>query len=163
AAGRHLPGAWMAGALPLLACLAFLRHNALPASVAQSAIRVAGILAATLIAMSLVRALARHRPPWAWARSLPQSARARVLLDAALLAAACLPVLGAAVFLDGAQEPGGGPIALVPPWLALRGAGAVRGRRPAAAPLLAEGTFLAAWVALLPWIAALPAVLWPWA
>jgi hypothetical protein len=163
AAGRDLPGAWAVGALPLLACVAFLRHNVLPPPMAQSAIRVAGILASTLMAASVGVGLARRRPPWAWARSLPESTRVRVIRDAALLAGACLPALVAVRCLAGVRPSGWAPVLLVLPWIALRGAGAVRAKRPDAAPLVAEGAFIAVWVALVPSLSVLAAALVPWA
>ncbi len=163
AAGRDLPGAWAMGALFLLACAAFLRHNVLPPPIAQSAIRGAGILSCTVITATLAHGLARRRPPWAWARSLPESTRVRVGRDAALLAGGCLPALLAALCLEGAGASGWGPVLLVLPWIALRGAAALRANRPDPAPLVAEGAFLAAWVALVPWLSLVPVTLLPWA
>jgi len=162
AAGRDVPGAWGAAALPLLAGAAFLRHNTLSSAVADGAARLAGTLAVAVITTSLARALTLHRPPWAWARSLPQPAWARVLWDAAILGGAALPAAAATAWLRGCG-PSWGPVLLALPWLALRGAGALRRRHTDAARLLAEGAFLAAWIALLPWLACVLPALAPWA
>jgi hypothetical protein len=151
-----LPGAWGGAALPLLACAAFLRHNTLSSTVADGAARLAGTLAVTLVIASLARALTLRRPPWAWARSLPQSARARVLWDTAILAGAAFPAAAATAWLRGCG-PSWGPVLLALPWLALRG------RHTDAARLLAEGAFAAAWIALVPWLACVLPALAPWA
>ena len=161
AAGRDLPGAWMAGMLPLVAVAAFLHNNtpwALSPSVVQGAVRLGGGMAGTLVTTSLAGALGNRRPPWAWARSLPQGARARVLWDAGMLTGAALPAVAVAAWLDG-RALSWAPVLAALPWLALRGAGAIRERRRG----LAEGAFLSAWIALLPWLAAAIAALCPWA
>jgi hypothetical protein len=75
-----------------------------------------------------------------------------------MLAGAALPAVAVAAWLDGRAH-SWAPVLLALPWLALRGAGAIRERRRG----LAEGAFLAAWIALLPWLAAAIAALCPWA
>ena len=53
-----------------------------------------------LFAFTLVEALGRARPAWAWARSLPWSSRTRVRFDVELLVLAAAPVVAVAAALD---------------------------------------------------------------
>ena len=86
-----------------------------------------------------------------------------MLWDAGLLAAFALPPLIGTLLLHGPTLQGLGPVVLALPWLALRGADAVRRTRRTQAPLLAEAAFAAGWIALVPSLSWLAAALAPWA
>jgi len=60
-------------------------NPALAPSTAATVVRVCGVLSLGLFAGALANALLAMRQPWPWARSLPWSARARVLGDACVL------------------------------------------------------------------------------
>lgn len=164
ALGVRTAVAYLVAAAPLAATLLFRANNQLEPWAARGAVRLGAGLAVALLLAALAEPLAVRRPAWPWARSLPWSALQRVGVDALMLAAAALPVLAWAVFVDAwAALPVGGASAFV----ASRAAGAVRRaaerRTGAAGEVLAEGALLAAWVALVPLLALAAAALVPWA
>lgn len=164
AAWGGLPAALVAAALPMAAGYAFLRNNDLPPDLAGLGARLAGAFTAATLVGSMADRLAVFRPPWPWARSLPWSAARRVGADAAVLAAFAAPSALATAFLDPWS---GAAVACVIPLAALRGAAAVRRdgsrRTPASGPVLAEGAFGSAALALVPWLALAALAAVPWA
>jgi hypothetical protein len=149
------------GALPALvpalvpiAAMAALRiNNDLAPPVARGAARFGGALSGVFLLAALAERLAVRRPVWAWARSLPWSAPARLRGDAALLAASCSVPLALTAALDGV---GALQLAGCLPVLAVHAAAAMHPRdarqRSVAGEVLMVGAFAAAGVALLPWL-----------
>lgn len=152
ALGWRLAGAYLAALLPWGAAALFVANNQLSPWAVGLAARLGGGAAAVLLLAQLGEALAVQRPAWPWARSLPQSALARVAADALFLGAHASPVVALAAWIAPRAAL---PVALTLPYLALRSAGALR-RAPerktgASGEILMEGMWLAAAVALLPW------------
>jgi hypothetical protein len=152
ALGGSLLGAFLTSLLPLGAALLFVRNNELaPVHVRLGAL-LGGGTAVVLLLSGLGESLAVRRPAWPWSRSLPWTARHRVLFDSLFLGAHALPL----VLLTAWIEPlAAVAVLLVIPFLAARTAGAVRRaperRTGASGEILIEGMLLAAAVALLPW------------
>jgi len=123
-----------------------------------------GGVAVVFLCADLGEVLGARRPAWPWARSLPQSARQRVLFDAGLLAVLALPAVAVTAWIDPLSALA---VAAITPSLALRAAGAMRRaperRTGASGEILMAGLPLAAAVALLPWIALLVPLAVPWA
>jgi hypothetical protein len=165
-AAPALPGALAFAAIPFAAGYALVRNNPdLPAILAGRGARLAGTVAVAVLVARAVDRLALLRPPWPWARSLPWTARRRVLADATALALLGAPgalasgwIHGLAVFAVTAASV---------PFLALRGAAALRRSldepSPPSGAILAEGAFVAALLALAPWLALAVLALLPWA
>lgn len=157
ALGWRAVGAYGLALLPWTGALLFIRNNDLPPlpplAAARAAILGGGAAIVALLAL-LAGRLAARRPAWPWARSLPWPARRRVLGDAALLGAACLPMVALAGQVAVAAVP---PLAGLLALLSARAAGAMRrpaeSRLAAAGEILLEGLPLAGLVALVPWSA----------
>ncbi|HEY8022216.1 MAG TPA: hypothetical protein VIH93_14015, partial [Thermoanaerobaculia bacterium] len=152
ALGWRLAGAYLVALLPWGAAALFVAHNQLSPWAVGLAARLGGGAAAVLLLAQLGEALAVQRPAWPWARSLPQSALARVAADALFLGVHASPGVALAAWIAPRAAL---PVALALPYLALRAAGALR-RAPerkigASGEILMEGMWLAAAVALLPW------------
>jgi hypothetical protein len=99
--------------------------------------------------------IAVRRPVWPWVRSLPWSAKQRILSDGAFLAVHALPMVLMTAQIDGA---GALLVAAAVPLLSLRAAAHVRRipeRRSGPVQLLAEGFAVAGAGALIPWAALL--------
>ena len=157
--------AYAVALLPWLAAVLFAANNQLAPLHATRAALLGGGGSCVLLLASLAGTLAARRPAWPWARSLPWPARRRVLDDALLLGASCLPLLALAGLQSAAAVP---PLAAILPWLAVRAAGAIRrpaspaaGRPGPSGEILMEGALLAGLVALLPWSALLPLAAFP--
>jgi hypothetical protein len=159
-----LLGAYLTGLLPLGAAVLFVRNNELaPVHVRLGAL-LGGATAVVLLLSGLGESLAVRRPAWPWSRSLPWTARQRVLFDSLFLGAHALPL----VLLTAWIEPlAAVAVLLVIPFLAARTAGAVRRaperRTGASGEILIEGMLLAAAVALLPWGSLVALIGTPWA
>lgn len=160
------PGSLLEASLALLpvgAAALFAANNDFSAPLEARVIRLAGVLGATVAVAVLAERLAARRPPWPWERTLPRSARDRVRADAVVLgAAACVPPALAA-----ALDPLAGIVAAAfVPWIALRGAAAMRRQRGsrtlAAGPIFLEGSLVSLASAVAPWVApvALAGVVW---
>lgn len=155
--------AYAVALLPWLAALLFAANNQLVPLHATRAALLGGGGSCVLLLASLAGTLAARRPAWPWIRSLPWPARRRVLDDALLLGASCLPLLALTGLAAAAAVP---PLAAILPWLAVRAAGAIRwpaspvspaaGRLGPSGEILMEGALLAGLAALLPWSALLP-------
>ncbi|HEV3076377.1 MAG TPA: hypothetical protein VHB47_18285, partial [Thermoanaerobaculia bacterium] len=155
--------AYAVALLPWLAALLFAANNRLVPLHATRAAVLGGGGSCVLLLAGLAGTLAARRPAWPWVRSLPWPARRRVLDDALLLGASCLPLLALTGLAAPAAVP---PLAAILPWLAVRAAGAIRRPASPASPaagrirpsgeILMEGALLAGLAALLPWSALLP-------
>ena len=152
------------GLLPLACAWAFVAHNELAPRHVRLAALLGGGCAVVFLFADLGEVLGARRPAWPWSRSLPWSARRRVLFDAGFLAALAIP---AVVFTAWIDAPSCLAVLAITPWLAARAAGAMRRaperRTGASGEILMEGLLLAAAVALLPWLAVLPLLATPWA
>ncbi|HWM89654.1 MAG TPA: hypothetical protein VN493_02690 [Thermoanaerobaculia bacterium] len=153
ALGGSLVGSYLAGLLPLGAAVLFVRNNELPLVYVRLGALLGGGTAVVLLLSSMAESLAVRRPAWPWSRSLPWTARQRVLFDSLFLGGHALPLVLLTAWIE--------PLAAVAvlgeiPLLATRAAGAVRRaperRTGASGEILIEGMLLAAAVALLPWV-----------
>jgi hypothetical protein len=150
--------------LPLGGALAFVAHNDLAPRHVRLAALLGGGCAVVFLFADLGEVLGARRPAWPWSRSLPWSARRRVLFDAAFLAVHALPAILLTAWIN---LPAALAVLALVPWLSVRAAGAMRRaperRTGASGEILIEGLLLAAAVALLPWLAILPPFGLPWA
>lgn len=71
----------------------FISNNDFTISLAVKAIRFGGILSIVLFYAYASNLLAARRPPWPWARSLPWSARERIVLDSFFLCLLIVPLI----------------------------------------------------------------------
>jgi hypothetical protein len=116
--------------IPLLICAYayFIVTNNLDLTTAESTsvVRWCGGIALALIAASLANVVLISRQPWPWVRSLPWSARQRVLVDAAILGAFGLivPIVLLPLGLVPALT-----VAAIVPLASLLGASAIRAGR----------------------------------
>jgi hypothetical protein len=164
ALGGSLVGAFLTALLPLGAAVLFVRNNELALVHVRLGALLGGATAVALLLSSLGESLAVRRPAWPWSRSLPWTARQRVLFDSLFLGAHALPL----VLLTAWIEPlAAAAVLLVIPFLAARTAGAVRRaperRTGASGEILIEGMLLAFAVALLPWGSLVALIGTPWA
>jgi hypothetical protein len=164
ALGGSLLGAYLTGLLPLGAAMLFVRNNELAPVYVRLGALLGGCTAVVLLLSGLGESLAVRRPAWPWSRSLPWTARQRVLFDSLFLGAHALPL----VLLTAWIEPlAAVAVLLVIPFLGARTAGAVRRaperRTGASGEILIEGMLLAAAVALLPWGSLVALTGTPWA
>ena len=157
-------------ALPaIIASFAFFitaNNPGLAHSTAATVVRVCGVISLALFAGALANALLATRQPWPWARSLPWSARSRVLGDACALG---IPLCALPLALCLVNATQAAVVASLVPLAATSGAAAVRGaggRQTGAAGeciaiVLAMGGAVAIWPALfLIAIAATPLFVW---
>jgi len=151
ALGMRLFGFCLTSVFILIPLLLFVSNNGLTGSQSNLAVRFAGLTAASFVAAAVADGLAKRRPPWPWARSLPWSATRRVTLDALVVGGAALPAILAAGVIRPAALPS---MLIVLPILALRSAAATRsapGRATGASgQIIAEGCLMAAATAVLP-------------
>jgi hypothetical protein len=160
----RLLSAAAAGFFPLACAGAFVAHNELAPRHVRLAALLGGSCAVVFLFSDLGEVLGARRPAWPWSRSLPWSARRRVLFDAGFLAVHAVPAILLTAWIDPLSCLA---VLAITPWLAVRAAGAMRRaperRTGASGEILMEGLLLAAAVALLPWIAVLPPLATPWA
>ncbi len=80
--------------LPFLgAAQLFITNNNPPPSLTEQVIRFGGTLSVILFCAILANMLAARRPPWPWIRSLPWSAKSRILSDFSFMSIFVLPLL----------------------------------------------------------------------
>lgn len=159
--GARVLAPWLAGLLPLGAGRLFAVNNELSAHHAAGAERLAVLSALGLSAAVLVDLLGSRRGPWPWARSLPWSARRRVLLDAGQIAILLSPLIVLSLW----WSPRAAPTALLAlPFVALRAAThqSLPSRLSPGARTTLETLPLAAACALLPAISLVMFLLVPW-
>lgn len=133
----------------------FATSNDLPAWQVDRATVLATLIGVLAAAVSTAEMLARRRPPWPWARSLPWSARRRVLEDAAMLAVVASPAVLATVVWRPAVVLA---VVLAAPALVLAAAAGIR-RQPgatfgASVDVLLVGGVASCWLAIVPALAA---------
>jgi hypothetical protein len=164
AAGARTFFAYLPAAAVLAAGRLFLANNELTAETAFSLSLFSLTLAQAVFVGVAANILTARRPAWPWLRSLPRSAAARIGADALFLGLCALPLtFGLALLGRPAREIVflAGPLA----WIALRGAGAIRGSadRPFGplGPVLVEGAIISLSAAVLPWISWLLAAAMP--
>ena len=130
----------------------FVLNNRVTGPLESAAIRFGGALSLAVFLALLASIVAARRPPWPWERSLPGSARKRVMTDAIFLAVPSLSLVAVTVALS----PWAGVTVLAAvPWLATRAAAHMR-RSPdlRSGPALAiclEGLFAALALSLAWW------------
>lgn len=139
--------------LPLLgATLLFLANNDLSPQLAGTAVRFCGALSLTLFGSLLANMLASRRPPWPWARSLPWSARDRIVLDSGFIGFHALPLL---LFVGALNLKSVLPLAAGLPLFAISSSYSIRyapySRMGASGRILVHGTIGAFFLSLLPW------------
>ncbi len=143
----------------------FVLNNRVTGPLESAAVRFGGAMSLAVFLALLASLVAARRPPWPWERSLPCSARERVLIDALFLGVPSLSLVAVAAALD----PWAGFAVLAGlPLLAVRAAAHMRRspdlRSGPALVILGEGFFLAlllslVWWSCLPLLAAVPAAL----
>ncbi len=84
----HLPAALFAAPTGLA-----IHNNEFTADQTELVLRLGASLAITATLLAVATLLSARRPPWAWSRSLPWSARRRVAADAVLLLLIASPLL----------------------------------------------------------------------
>jgi len=89
--------------LPALSVLGltflFLANNALVPRQTFRAVIFGGTLALAIFSAFLANALAARRPPWPWVRSLPWSAKQRVMADSFFICLSALPIIILVAFI----------------------------------------------------------------
>ena len=145
-AAPALPTALLLAAVPLAAGYALVRNNPdLPPHLGARGARLAGAMAVAVVVARAADRLALLRPPWPWVRSLPWTARRRVLADVLVLGVLVAPCVLASAWMHGLEL--GAVVAAVVPLVAARGASAIRRGHDAASPpsgvVLAEGAITA--------------------
>jgi hypothetical protein len=161
AIGARVLNAYWPTVIPLGIAWLFVHNN--PSVVHDGPLRIATGLAVTFVAATLAEELARRRPPWRWARSLPWAASDRVRHDVSWLALHTVPILIVfGVVLDNMAVL---TAAAIVPLVVVRAASCLRrpGRNAKiGARVLGEGAFAAAWLGVTPWAALTALVLvWP--
>jgi hypothetical protein len=80
--------------LPFLgAARLFIANNSPPHLLGEQVIRFGGALGMIFFCAILANMLAARRPPWPWIRSLPWSAKSRILSDSSFISLLILPLL----------------------------------------------------------------------
>ena len=90
----HLPAALVAAPTGLT-----IQNNELTPDQSDLVLRLGTSLAITATVLATATLLSARRPPWAWSRSLPWSARQRVAADAGLLLLVASPLLIPVLYL----------------------------------------------------------------
>jgi len=161
AIGARVLNAYWPTVIPLGIAWLFVRNN--PSVAHDGPLRIATGLAVTFVAATLAEELARRRPPWRWARSLPWAASDRVRHDVGWLALHTVPILIVfGVVLDWIAAL---TAATIVPLVVVRAASCLRrpGRNAKSrARVVGEGAFAAAWLGVTPWAALVALMLvWP--
>jgi hypothetical protein len=137
---------------PLGAARLFALNNNLAPALSDAVARFGGAMGLVIFSALFSHLLALRRPPWPWARSLPLSAKQRVLSDSLFISLHTLPllVLSATMGLLPALS-----LIIASPSLALWAASSVRqtpsSRTGALGRILIAGTLAALLLSLMPW------------
>lgn len=78
----------------------FVSNNNFNPHLSTQATLFGGTLGLTILLATLANRLASRRPPWPWARSLPWSARLRIVIDSLFLTVHTLPLLVLLAFMN---------------------------------------------------------------
>jgi hypothetical protein len=145
----------------------FVLNNRVDGALESAAIRFGGTASLVVFLSLLASFLAARRPPWPWIRSLPSSARERIVTDAVFLAIPSLSLVAVTAALSPTAAPA---ILAALPWLSIRAAAHMRRspdlRSGPSLAILLEGLFaaialsLAWWSCLALLAASLPALTW---
>jgi hypothetical protein len=139
--------------LPLLgAAQLFIANNHPSPLLAEQVIRFNGALALVLFCSLFLNTLASRRPPWPWIRSLPWTAKTRIVGDVCFIGLHAIPL----VFLTGAMNLKSMlPVAISLPLLAAYSAHSIRltteSALGAVGKILLLGTFASLILCLIPW------------
>ena len=71
----------------------FISNNSFNISLTVRAVRFGGVLSIALFCATVSNMLSARRPPWPWVRSLPWSARERIVLDSFFIGLLIIPLL----------------------------------------------------------------------
>ena len=152
ALGPRLFIPYLVALFPLGAARLFaLNNNPVPA-LSDAMVRVGGAMGLVIFSALLSHLLALRRPPWPWARSLPWSAKEKVLLDSLFIGLHSLPLL---ILTTMMSPPAAWPLVIGFPSLALWAALSVRhassSRLGAMGRIFTAGALAALLVGLIPW------------
>lgn len=158
-------GALVPAALAIAFAWLMCDNNAMRGDAAATVMRTAGTIAVSIALAGLAGTLQLNRPPWAWARSLPQSAQQRVWHDAVALLAPVVPLwlaVAAVHLLAGVAVLAISPLVALVATAAMRRAGARITGTPG--EVIAVGVLLSvavsrSWLATLVCVAATPLAL----
>ncbi len=139
--------------LPFLgAAQLFITNNRPSILLTEQVIRFGGALGLVLFCSIFLKMLASRRPPWPWIRSLPWTAKTRIIWDTAFIGLHSLPL----VFLVGAMNLKSMlPVVLSLPVIAAYSAYSIRqapeSAMGASGKVLLLGTFASLLLCLFPW------------
>lgn len=85
--------AYLLAAIPISFALLFLSNNQVSPELALKVVTLGGALGVTVFLAFFSNYVAFRRPAWPWARSLPWTARGRILLDSVYLIAFAVPLI----------------------------------------------------------------------
>jgi hypothetical protein len=139
--------------LPFLgAAQLFIANNHPSPQLAEQMIRFGGALALVLFCSLFATTLASRRPPWPWIRSLPWTAKTRIVGDACFIGLHAIPLV---IFTGAMKLESVLPVAISLPLLAAYSAHSIR-QTPESAlgatgKILLLGTFASLFLCLIPW------------
>jgi hypothetical protein len=129
----------------------FLVNNDVSSQLAERVIRFGGTLCLTVFCSIFTNMLTSRRPPWPWIRSLPWSARSRVIWDSQFIFFHTLPL---ALIIGLWNFKASLPLIFVLPFLSLYSAYSIRqaydSRMGASGKILSLGTLCALLLSLVP-------------
>jgi hypothetical protein len=141
----------------------FIVNNHPPPVLAEQVIRLGGTLSVILFCAILANMLAVRRPPWPWIRSLPWSAKSRILCDSSFISIFVLPLL---VIVGVMNLKSMLPLALSFPLFVIYSVYSIRqdAESPIGSPgkVLIYGTIGALALCIIPWSSLLFLGLTPW-
>jgi hypothetical protein len=140
-------------ALPFLgAAQLFISNNNPSPLLTEQVIRFSGALGLVLFCSILTKMLASRRPPWPWIRTLPWTAKTRILWDSSFIGLLALPII---VLLGVMNLKSMIPVVLSLPSLAVYSAYSIRqapgSAMGASGKVLLIGSFLSLLLCLIPW------------
>jgi hypothetical protein len=130
----------------------FIANNNPVPHLAEKMIRFGGALSLVLFCSLIANILASRRPPWPWIRSMPWSARTRIVWDSCFIGLHALPL----IILAGAMDPKSVlPLALSLPAMAIYAAYSIRragkSMMDTTGRVLLLGSLGSLFLCLLPW------------
>ena len=129
----------------------FISNNSLNISLTVKAVRFGGVLSIVLFCATVSNMLSARRLPWPWARSLPWSARERIVLDSFFISLLIIPILILVAWMNSKAV---FPVAVSLPVLALFSSYAIRRapecRAGASGIILCFGMLAALSITLIP-------------
>ena len=152
ALGLRLFIPYLLALFPLGAARLFALNNNPTPALSDAMVRFGGALGLVIFSAFFSHLLALRRPPWPWARSLPWSAKQKVLLDSLFIGLHSLPLLVLTAMISPLAAL---PLVIASPSLALWAACSVR--HTPSSPLgawgwiLTAGTLAALLLSLVPW------------